>query len=717
MITEDGKKESSVFEAGSKLNNEQIGSSGTKIFGGYFSEEYLSSLRGMTAAEIWDKMRRSESQVVMLLAAIINPIKSANWDIEPYSQSEEHLKHAELMKSILFEGIDFDAFKHEALTFIPFGFSMFEVVHNVVFNHKKYGTFNGIQTLGFRSQKTILSWNLEKKTGKILSIDQQAYGDVADNENIPGKFILVFTNQKEGDNYEGISALRGMYGAYQRKQLYLKLTAIGVEKYAIGTPVGTVPSGKDVLTQEINAFKNMLESYTSHEAAYVIKPAGWEIEIQRGDFDASKIVELLKFENTEMINSVVANFLALGTNGSGGAFALSNDLSDFFMSGIQYYADIIAGGINRNLIPNLIRLNFGDQDGYPKLKVTGISDKAGTELANVVKTLIDAGAVKADEPLEDFLRRQFKLPKKVEKNVDVAPEPTQPKKLELSEKKNSEYVKKFDQSTDVLKKYMQRNLKDMADFLKKKLTNIFDASRNEADQTSAAAQVKIPELMLNNYSDGLKEELSKIAVQSMKDVEKEVSARKKLSEDVFTIMLETPKNQGFFKALPANIRALVETRADLLTKTQSADIEKIVTFQYSSSITATQDTAKIESEIDEVVDKTIEGDNTRGMSVTAAAGDAVASVANGVRMSVFFEPEVLSEIESFTFENNDPKSEICTALAGKTFSANDPNVDEYFPPLHHLCKSRMVANLKGMDNPEISKKVDVSESAKKSITL
>ena len=713
MINQDKETESKVFDVGGKVNKEQIGSSGTKIFGGYFSEEYLQNLRGMRAADIWDKMRRSESQVVMLLAAIINPIKSANWEIEPYSQNPEHVKHAELIKTILFEGLDFDTFKHEALTFIPFGFSLFEAVHNVVFNHKRFGTFNGLASLGFRSQRTVLSWNLEKKTGRILSIDQQAYGDVADNEKIPGEFLIVFTNQKEGDNYEGISALRGMYGAYTRKQLYLKLTAIGVEKYAIGTPVGTVPTGKDLLKEEIAGFKNVLESYTSHETSYILKPAGWEIDIQKVDFDASKIVELLKFENTEMINSVVANFLALGTNGSGGAFALSNDLSDFFTSGIQSYADIICGGLNRNLIPNLCKLNFGELEGYPKIKVTGISDKAGTELANVVKTLIDAGALKADEPLEEFLRRQFKLPKKdiVRTEINNKVEP-----ITLSEKKN-EFVDKFDNASDTLKKYMQRNLKDMADFLKKKLINIYNGTGSELEQTRASTEVKVPELMLKNYEDGLKEELSKIAFDSLNQVKSENKLRKKLSEDVLTIMLEAPKGAGFYAALSPQVKAIVESRAKLLTSSQSADIEKIVTFQYSSSITGTSDLSSIEKDIDEVVNKTIEGDATRGMSVTAAAGDAVASVTNGVRMQYFFDPEVYSEIESFTFENNDPKSEICQELAGKTFSANDSRVDEFSPPLHHNCKSRLVANLKGTNNPEPSKDFEVSDSAKKSITL
>ena len=47
---------------------------------------------------------------------------------------------------------------------------------------------------------------------------------------------------------------------------------------------------------------------------------------------------------------------------------------------------------------------------YPKLRVTGINDKAGKELAEIISGFIERGAITVDEKLESFLRNTYKLP-------------------------------------------------------------------------------------------------------------------------------------------------------------------------------------------------------------------------------------------------------------------------------------------------------------------
>jgi hypothetical protein len=729
-------KEQSGFQSGIKVQLKPIGSSGTEVHGGYFSEEYLQALRGTRGAKIWDEMRRSESTIGMLLNAITNPIKSAEWEFDVAKDVVDSEKHVEFCNVVFKDMIDWEVTLHEILTCLPFGFSLFEIIHNVVFNHPKLGTINGLKALAFRSQKTIQSWQLEKQTGKLLSIEQFVSSDVGGNVTIPGEFLAVFSLHKEGDNYEGISLLRPMYGAWFRKNLYLKLAAIGIEKYAVGTPIGTIPKGKEKST-DLDDFKKLLENFTSHESSYLLKPEGWEIEIQKVDFDASKIKEMILLEDTAMINSAVANFLALGMSGSGGAFALGQDLSDFFLSGIQSYANIACGVFNRKLIPHLINLNYGPQAAYPKLKCTGIDDKAGKELADIVGTYLDKGALKADDPLEKFLRKQHKLPEadpatarvlpKAANNSFDKPAPTEPqadKPVELSEpaqKKSLDkpFVEQFDTDKEALKALMVASLQGIYGELKSSLVSAYKAASPE-NKIKAGTELVKPDLSV--YKNKLKNFLGQVAAKNYGAAARETSSSaKKLTEHFETIKLaldSAPEGAGYYDALPPAIKKLVQAQAELIAETQEADLEKIVSFQFTSSNTATDDLDVIQKDIDESVARTLGGSNKGGMSVEAAASNAVAHVANQARTEYFFEPEVLDGIESFTLENSDPVSDICTELAGKTFAPDDPQVDEYTPPLHHLCKSRMRANLKGAKgNPEIDGKVKVSEDAKKSMTL
>lgn len=705
-IVDDKKNnESSAFQNGAKMQLKPLGSSGTELNAGYFAEEYLVKLRGRSGARIWDEMRRSESQVAMLLSAVMNPIKSGSWEFEAASGIADGEKHKELVEFCAKEMIDWETHLHEALTMLIYGYSLFEVIHNVVFNHPKFGTFNGLKGLAFRSQKTIERWYADRSTGNLEKVEQWVTGDLNPNDATQkiimlAEFLLVFTLQKEGDNYEGISALRPMYGPYFRKNLYLRIAAIGLEKNAIGTPLGTTPKGK-LSAEDEAAFKTVLENFTAHEAAYLIKPEGWNIELLKSDFDAAAVKEMILLENTEMINSLVANFLALGTNGGGGAFALGSDLSDFFLTGIQNYANIIAGVWNRKLIPDLVKLNYGPQQAYPKLKATGINDKAGKELAEIISTLSNSQAIKPDMKLEEFLRKQYNMPK-ADPTTSRDPKPATPAPYMFSEKRiklAETYKKQWNNDKAELKELMQTNLRNLLEGYKKQIKSKYNGA-TAAQKANLGLQLEPKGL--NAYRESLREELARIANVALIEARKETPKAKavKLAE---SIQLAAPKG-GYFDALPSNVKRIVKAQADLIAQAQAADLGKVVSFQYTSSQTSTEDVDQILNDIDAATLPVVEGSTASGMSIDAAAGNAVSSVANQARLEWFFEPEVLETIESFTFVNEDPVSDICKELDGMTWAVNDPDLDRYSPPLHHNCKSRLVPNEKGADkNPEIQR--------------
>jgi hypothetical protein len=97
LMPEQNTTDSSQFDSAAKSQMKPIGTSGTELFAGYFSEEYLQLLRGRKGAKIFDEMRRSEAQVAMLLSAVMNPIKSGVWEFEAASDVTD----GELIKNLL----------------------------------------------------------------------------------------------------------------------------------------------------------------------------------------------------------------------------------------------------------------------------------------------------------------------------------------------------------------------------------------------------------------------------------------------------------------------------------------------------------------------------------------------------------------------------------------------------------------------------------------
>ena len=709
--TEDPKETKIIFES--------IGTSGTEIFSGYIQEEYLRELSDSQAADVYDKMRRSDTQIKMVLSAVKNPIKKANWYIEPSSDkaSAKYLSdfvHFNLMEDL---GKPWRKTLHEALSMVDFGFSLFEVTHKVVRDEKTFGTYIGLQDLGWRSPRTIEKWNVDK-CGILQTVTQQAYGDLEAEVDIPAKFLYLFQLDAEGDNYAGISMLRSCYGAWLRKQAYLKYMAIGIEKTAVPTPVGTVPEGKEN-SQEFARFKDILSKYSSHQCQYITKPVGWEIEFIQNGFAPEKVAQAIDMEDKAIVKSFLANFLELGIGGGSGSYSLSFDQSDFFLGGIEHIADIICEVFNDKIIPDLIKLNFGEQQEYPKLCYAGISDRAGQEFANILNTLTSSKVVVADQKLEAFVRQKYDLPEADETTKRQAPVPPTPQPFNFSEPITLAEKKKapkplrtskahdlIGDSTEELKALMQKNLSSIGQDLVKQLVTKFN-TLTQSQIFKGIDQVEVRGTRA--YREALIEFLTNEAYKATEQAAQET--RTKFSESLDSIKFQSQRQR--FEKLPKATRDRILAETALLVGTQVADIEKNLYFAYLNTAPATDSAKILQAELDDGLERYV-----GGPSVVVASGNTSATIVNEARNAFFFTNDVSEKIESFTSVNPDPVAEICIELQNVTVLPDDPALEQYSCPRHPNCKSVWVPNLKTTkDQPEVTGIPTLSKAAQESNTL
>jgi len=734
------------------FNSKPIGKSGTSIASGVYTEEYLSALQGHEAAQIYNKMRRSDPKIRGILAAIFNPIKRADWDIEAVSDDTKDVEAASLIRHIFFNDIKWRTKLHEILTFVIHGYSAFEVIH-ANFNHPEYGQYTGIANLAFRSQTTITEWIHDEVTGFLKKIHQEQTGDVTTDAYIDAENLLFFFNEKEGDD-NGFSLLRPMYGAYKRKLLSEELKIIGIERFAIATPTLKVPRTVKPTDNEYADAETLLAAYTAAQNSYIMYPEGYELTLHNNTFDPEKVQRVIKAENEAMADSVVASFLELGTGGNGGAYALGTDLSDFFLNGIEHIAGIITEIVNTNLIPTIISMNYGEGVGvYPTMKVSGISDKAGKELMEVVTGYASSGIITVDEPLEDHIRRVHKLPKKAEGELldnqesedktqdnddsDTPPEPDNEPIEDASEddkeeggddtKKLGEIVRLKDAKTprgliDVSGKELRELMISNLNFIGEKY--IADIMRNyeklsKTDKIKATDNVTLGGKA--RYKRELKGKLSSISAMSFDMVAKEVPVEgvklsDKADHEVYKLLDDKDLKilEKEYSRLPKHVRAVLIRRADQIIEGNTTDLANAVKFQFQSSISSSEDPNIIRQDLEGAAKKYSEGG-----AVQRGAANSAAFTVNEARTAYFDDDEVANQIASFTYVNPDPKSEICKTLAGYTFAVDNAEFRRYNAPNHHNCKSYIRANLKTSKNlPEISETLPtISEAAQKSITL
>lgn len=151
---------------------------------------------------------------------------------------------------------------------------------------------------------------------------------------------------------------------------------------------------------------------------------------------------------------------------------------------------------------------------------------------------------------------------------------------------------------------------------------------------------------------------------------------------------------GEFEKLPAKVRKRLKTQIDLLVNTQKADLDKVIMFQFTSSLDSTDSEETIQYDLFEAAE-----DYVFGNSVDAGAGIMAARGINEARQAFFFDDQVLEEIDAFIFMNEVPNSPICEDLSnegkGKVFAKDDPGLMRYTPPLHYNCDSYILPILKG----------------------
>lgn len=659
------------------------GTSGTDISGGRFFEEYLNALHMTEAADIWDEMRRCDDQIAMLLRVVKNPIMSASWFISPPDESDEEKNIADFINYLLFEDMGteqnprtFEKFKREALTAIEFGYSLFEIVHKIVYNHNDYGNYIGINGLNWRSQRTIEEWNISRH-GELIAIHQLDNSERATDIWMDGRFLLHISPEMEGDNFEGISMLRPIYGNYIRKDLLRKLQIIGIERGATGVPIGEVPIGQENSPAQILLEEGM-SRFVGHERSYLLTSAGWKIDSLKIEHDAEKVQSAIEAENVGMAKSFLANFMELGLNGTG-SYALGTDLSDIFLSGIEVYANSVLVPINRRLIPHLVRANFGKRKKYPCLQIEGINDKAGKEFAEVLGILKTNDLLRASEKLIEVIHRRYKLPYELMENDKAEPKPEPEEKqlmeidLFLSEKDPGKKIEIWSKKAfeKMQAAYMFR-AKTMID----KLIRIW---KNEipSKRMKSANQVQVPEA--NKYKGIVKALLAEIYVDSTEDVIVELGGK--------GMKLAEPDPEKIRELTP-EAKATLQSQAELLTESQDADLRKNMLFSFTSSADKLPTSEQMEAQLLKTADAYL-----NSASFMVSAPNAVANAVNLARNAIYQKKNVLDKIESFVFMNEAPVSAICKHLKGRVFTKAEYITSPNLPPLHHNCKSWIKAQI------------------------
>ena len=402
-----------------RLTQREVGKSGTSVSGGVIiGEEYSAKLQGRMALAKYDEMRRNDATVNAALDAVKLPILSANFDIDSASEDDADQVVRDFVHTNLFHVIDWDQTLNEILTYLDFGFSLFEMV----FEPMEFdgNPRIGLAKLGFRKQTTIERWEMESgQPGVVQAVDGERFS-IADYK------LVRFTHRQEGDNYDGRSILRSAYKHWYIKDRLYRIDAVGHERQALGVvKIITPTTAKE---EDKKKLRKLVQNMRANEKSYIEHPDGYVVEFMDMNAKSMKDTEpSISHHDRQITKNVLAQFLEIGAAGSSGTRSTSEDHSRLFELAVENVAKKIVSTLQNTVVRALVDLNFNDRD-YPTLRVGKISDDNIPVLSEAMSKFVTAGVLHPHRGDENTIRKMVSMPQLSDDDLDaiydvVAPAP------------------------------------------------------------------------------------------------------------------------------------------------------------------------------------------------------------------------------------------------------------------------------------------------------
>jgi hypothetical protein len=407
-----------------RMQFEEVGTPGLRIYSGFLEEEFLPELRGHMAARVYQEMRYNDPTVGAMLYVMENLIQNATLSVLTDDTSQEGLKARELVESCFNDmAMPWEHVLSEILTFLPFGYSWMEVT----MKHRRGSNLDPMKAskysdgmigwgkMALRGQDTTYRWHMDEAMN-VRALEQLPPPHFI-NTVIPWEKSLHFLVRPYKSNPEGTSLLRNAYRPYFFMKRIEEIEAIAVERELNGMPVLQPPEGYNLWNQNdpdsaalLSRAETLVRNIRQDQHQGVVLPFGWVLTLLSASGQRSLDTSIIINRYAQRVATVVlADMLLIGQE-KVGSFALVAAKVSLFSKALRSIANIIAGVINRYGIPRLLKMNGMSIDNPPYVKFGPIDTPDLKSLSEYVNKLVGNNVLTPDQSLERHLREIASMP-------------------------------------------------------------------------------------------------------------------------------------------------------------------------------------------------------------------------------------------------------------------------------------------------------------------
>lgn len=432
---------------------EPLAVAGYRRSGKEVTDDFLPSLNSRQGRRTLRQMADNDETIGSVLLALETVYRSVEVHVDE-NENDTDGKYSDWLRNALFNEIGdpraalpddtWEAFVQTWVDTDVFGFGWYDV-----WVKKLSDGSIGIARFVPVAQETVDGWDIEEPSGYVSGIYQRVDGRGLTRIGRERSLHIVSSVNKSSP--EGKSILRTSYRLWYYKKMNLEIESILAERGA-GFPVLTVNSDIQKLAStpvtdgmsevqkdkiaNAQAMMSDFEStvanikrneqsglviyskpYTSHyDAETGVRTYGGQQQVelklltpdQSGSADVDRTIKRL---DTGIARAMLADFLFFGTNGNTGNQSNLSTRSELWKQSVEARVKNIVECINRQVVPQLWKLNAFPDDMKPKLRAGKIAKDAYETLVNCLQRLAAAGApVFPDVELQKHLYGEMGLP-------------------------------------------------------------------------------------------------------------------------------------------------------------------------------------------------------------------------------------------------------------------------------------------------------------------
>ena len=406
------------------------GITGTQLNGGVISgKEQNATLTGLSWVSEAEEMMRTDPIVRRSWHMLKQTLLSATWRFESGIENDPI---AIKLASFMNEAFGFDGYSGQMsssfedqlaylLEFIPLGYRYAEEIYKCGLDSDGNSRI-WLDHYADREPSAHNRW-LSRDNQHLDGVLQNTVGITYTPEPIPSNKLLLLTLNRTGSNFEGVGMLRPVWWWWRTKQRVSNLMCIGVDRWAIPTPIvkvdRSVAENSGLTDGDIDA---MIDDAEAQAQAFISSEQSYLVQSGAVSFDSygaqstftSAPLEVITKCDSQISAAFLAQFADLGNTETGARSVGEIHLSVFRRAAINL-CDIVASAINgvdrrgAGTVGRLCRWNFGavDPSKLPKLVHTGLDTDDLAESVNSLPALVTAGLLTPDDELERAIRERL----------------------------------------------------------------------------------------------------------------------------------------------------------------------------------------------------------------------------------------------------------------------------------------------------------------------